>query len=135
MGQPAQMVLLLVPTEAGPSGSETGLQWLSSCLYITQQLHLASMVAFLFLQNFLVVKFLTPVPSGSLFTGNSYPLPGPPSKLHFPAPSPLHTRRHTTQAGMHKAAAQATYTDLTLSFLTQTAAFPSDPLKLCLSPS
>ena len=64
-----------------------------------------------------------------------------PSWVHSPNPTfehlaPLYARRHTTQAGVHKAAAQTTYTYLTLSFLQQTvAAFPSDPLKLCLSPS
>ena len=38
----------------------------------------------------------------------------------FQPPALLHTRIHTTQAGVHRAAAQSTYTDLTLSFLPQT---------------
>ena len=64
------------------------------------------------------------------------PFLGHPINSTFQLSVPLHTRRHTTQAGVHKAAAQTTYTYLTLSFLQQTvAAFPSDPLKLCLSPS
>lgn len=72
-------------------------------------------------QTFLVVELCSPSHSGCLFTANSCLLPGLLSKSHFPAPIPLCTWRHKTQAGVCRAAAKTMHVGLTLSCLSQTS--------------
>ena len=110
--------------EAGASWWRRGLQWRPYPLCATQQWRLASMVAWAFLQTFPVVERLTPIPSGCLFTANSW---SPPS-VHSPNPTfqhpaPLLTRRHATQAGVSRAVAQTICLSLTLSCFPETCCY------------
>ena len=125
------------PWRQEASGWGRGLQWWPHPLHTNQQWCLVSIVPQASSENFPGCG----VPSSCSFrlSLHSQQLSPPwvcspkPTSRH---PAPLCTRRHTTQAGVHRAAAQTMHTVLTCpAFRRPLVAFPSDPTNVPSCPS